>query len=108
MLTTLPNWFWAAYYLFLLVTLGTAVFHVVNKKRMRLSILIIVLIFTVPISSMINSIGREVGMNEVQHFFSQLQQGAAWTIFTIIGYLSFIIWWGFILFERNDKAIISD
>lgn len=60
---TLPDWFWALYYLFFLATLGTAIFSVVKNKQRGLSILTIVFTVTIPIISLINSIGRVEGMN---------------------------------------------
>ncbi|MBP1914961.1 ABC-type multidrug transport system permease subunit [Lederbergia galactosidilyticus] len=36
---SLPIWFWAIYYLFLLTTLGFAAFNVVTKQHKSLSIL---------------------------------------------------------------------
>jgi hypothetical protein len=101
---TLPNWFWAIYYLFLLTTLGTALFSVIRKKMKSLSISILAIIFavTAPIISLINSIGRAEGMNEFEHLISQLQQGAIWSIFTIIAYLFLLVWW--ILFLLKSKT----
>ncbi|WP_438824948.1 hypothetical protein [Bacillus sp. JJ722] len=101
---TLPNWFWAIYYLFLLTTLGTAIFSVVKKKHQRLSILAIVFTISIPIVSLINSIGRAEGMNEFEHLVSQLQQGAIWSIFTIIGYLFLLVCWVLFLFKSKTKT----
>lgn len=107
---TLPNWFWALYYLFFLITLGTAIFGVVKKKHRGLSILAIVFTVTVPIISLINSIGRVEEMNEFEHLFSQLQQGTIWSIFTVIGFIFLLVWWVLILFKSksNNQVIVSN
>ncbi|MEC1184429.1 hypothetical protein [Bacillus altitudinis] len=107
---TLPNWFWALYYLFFLTTLGTAIFSVVKNKHSGLSILTIVFTVTIPMISLINSIGRVEGMNEFEHLFSQLRQGAVWSIFTVIGYIFLLVWWVLILFKSKskNKGIVSN
>lgn len=102
---TLPNWFWVLYYLFFLVTLGTAIFHVGKKRHRGFSLIAIVFTFTIPFNSLINSIGRLEGMNEFEHLFSQLQQGAIWSIFTIIGYIFLLVWWLLIIIK--NKVIVS-
>lgn len=101
---TLPGWFWGLYYLFLLATLGIAIFSFVKQKHRRLSILAIVFAVTVPIISLLNSIGRLEGMNEIEYLFSQLRQGAVWSIFTVIGYLFLLVWWALILFKTSPKT----
>lgn len=110
MLETLPDWFWALYYLFFLATLGTAIFSVVKNKHRGLSILTIGFTVTIPIISLINSIGRVEGMNEFEHLFSQLRQGAVWSIFTVIGYIFLLVWWVLILFKSKskNKGIVSN
>ncbi|MDI6647501.1 hypothetical protein QL818_10585 [Bacillus altitudinis] len=107
---TLPNWFWALYYLFFLTTLGTAIFSVVKNKHRGLSILTIGFTVTIPMISLINSIGRVEGMNEFEHLFSQLRQGAVWSIFTVIGYIFLLVWWVLILFKSKskNKVIVSN
>jgi hypothetical protein len=105
---TLPNWFWNLYYLFLLTTLGTAIYSLVknkNKLMSILSILAIVLVVFIPIVSIVNSIGRAPDIDEYEHLVSQLQQGATWSIFTITGYLFLLVWW--VIFLFNIKSIIK-
>ncbi|WP_121614873.1 hypothetical protein [Virgibacillus halodenitrificans] len=101
---TLPNWFWALYYLFLFITLGTALYSVMKRKMHGLSIVAIVITITVPIVSLINSIARVEGMNEFEHLINQLEQGAIWAIFTIIGYVFLLIWWGLFLFKYRHYS----
>lgn len=100
---TLPNWFWTIYYLFLLVTLGTALLSVIKRKMSRLSFIAIVLTLAIPLVSLINSIGRPEEMNEFEYLVSQLQQGAIWSVFVMVGYLFLIVWWGLFLFKSKTK-----
>ncbi|UPG63838.1 hypothetical protein [Metabacillus endolithicus] len=98
---TLPSWFWAVYYLFLLITLVAAIFSVLKRVNKSLSILGILITFSLPIIGVVNSIGRAEGMNEFEHLVSQIQQGAMWSIFTLIGFMFLFLWW--VLFLRNIK-----
>ena len=45
-----------------------------------MSFISIVFVVTVPIMSLLNSIGRGEGLNEFGHLLSQLQQGAIWSL----------------------------
>lgn len=100
---TLPNWFWALFYLFLLITIGTATYSIVKKLMNGLSIVAIVFTGIVPIIGLINSLGRAEGMNEFEHLVSQLQQGAIWAIIVIIGCLYLLVSWFLFLFKSKPK-----
>ncbi|WP_045523338.1 hypothetical protein [Neobacillus niacini] len=84
---TLPSWVWVFYYLFLFLTLGIGISNVIRKRMLGLSIIAIVLTTTVPIISMLNSIGRAKGMNEFEHLVAQLQQGSIWSIYAVLSFL---------------------
>lgn len=101
---TLPNWIWFFYYLFLLTTLGAAIFCVDQNKIKGFSIVTIVFTITVPIVSMINSIERMEGLNEFQHLVNQLQQGAYWSFYTLIGFLFLLVWWVIVLSKNKLKT----
>ncbi|RFB11411.1 hypothetical protein DZB84_21005 [Bacillus sp. HNG] len=107
---TLPNWFWNIYYLFLLTTLGAAIYSLKMYKNKILSILAIVFIILIPIVSILNSIGRAPGIDEYEHLISQLQLGATWSIFTIIAYMFLLVWWVlfFLKIKSKNKATISN
>nr|WP_113755649.1 hypothetical protein [Brevibacillus laterosporus] len=100
---TFPSWFWIIYYLFLFKTLKTAIFSLIRKRIRSLSIIAIVFTITVPIISLLNSIGRKEGLNEFEHLFNQLQQGAIWSIYVIIGYLYILVWWLFFFKKNKNK-----
>lgn len=97
-----PGWFWIIYYLFLLVTLGTAIFSIIKKQMNGLPLLAIVLTLMIPIVTLINSIGRFDDMNEFEYLVSELLHGAIWSIFVVVGYFCLLIWWG--LFIRENKV----
>lgn len=105
---TLPNWFWVLYYLFLLSTLGTAIYSIVKKKGKILPFLTIMFTVTIPIVAFINSLGRAEEMNEFEHLVSQLQKGASWAIYSIIGYLFLFIWWFSFCSKVKIKTKLSD
>nr|WP_233710995.1 hypothetical protein [Lederbergia citrisecunda] len=90
---TLLSWFWVIYYICLLITVGASILSVRYKKLIKMSLITIILTVTIPIVSVIHSIGRIEGHNEVEHFLSQLQQGAIWAIYSFLGYLYIIVWW---------------
>ena len=100
---TLPAWFWTLYYLFLLLTLGMAIFNVVKGKMLKLSVAAIVYTILIPMVTLINSMGRTEGKNEFEHLVGQLQQGAVWAIFTIAGYFFLLAWWGVFVFDRGRR-----
>lgn len=54
--------------------------------------------------SAINSIGRVEGMDEFEHLVSELQQGAGWSIFAMIGYL-FLVVWCFLFLVKSKSEI---
>jgi hypothetical protein len=62
---TLPFWFWIVYYLFLITTFGTCIFSFVKGKIKALSVIAMVIALTVPIVSLVNSMGRAEGMNSI-------------------------------------------
>ncbi|MDQ0226119.1 hypothetical protein [Metabacillus niabensis] len=103
-LETLPNWFWAIYYFILITTLAAGIYSIFRNKIRALSVLTIIFSLTVPIISFFNSIGRGEGMNEFEHFISQLQQGTLWSIYTIIGYIFIVVWWVLFLVKGREKV----
>ncbi|WP_077212160.1 hypothetical protein [Bacillus dakarensis] len=101
---TLPSWFWAMYYLFLLVTLGLAIVNTIKKKFYRLSVMAIMLCIMVPVVSMMNSVDRAKGMNEMDHLAAQLQQGSIWSIFAAAGFTYLCGYWVYFIMKRKVKA----
>ncbi|MFJ7736454.1 hypothetical protein ACIQ2D_08920 [Lysinibacillus sp. NPDC097287] len=99
---TLSDWVWIIYYLFLIATLGTAIFNVIRMKMISLSVITIVLTLSVPIITVANSIGREKGVNEFEHLVTHLQQGSFWSVSVIIAFLYLLVWWVKILKIRRD------
>jgi hypothetical protein len=80
----------------------TAAIHAAAKNKLRnLSALAIIFSITIPITSLSNSIGRDASTNELEHLLSQLQQGAFWAIFEVIGYIYLLTWWVLILLKNR-------
>lgn len=102
---TLPSWFWIIYYLFLLATLVTALINIFRMRRKSLSVITIVLTVSIPIISIVNSIGREKGVNEFEHLVTQFQQGSLWSIYVIIAFLYLLVWWIMILIKNGKKEV---
>lgn len=102
---TLPTWFWIIYYLFLFITLGTVIFSLILKRIIRMSFVAIVFVITVPMMSLLNSIGREEGLNEVEFLLSQLQQGSIWSIYAVVCYLFLVVWWFVFIFSYENVKI---
>lgn len=100
---TLHSWIWATFYVFLLTTIGIAVWNVRQKRIVRLSIATIILTITIPITGVINSIGRQTGMNELEHLILELQKGAIWSVFLIIGLLFLLGYWCMFLVKIRTK-----
>ncbi|PPA81224.1 hypothetical protein C4A76_23960 [Brevibacillus laterosporus] len=99
---TLPNWFWIIYYLFLLATLKTTLSSLVKKQVLRIvSSFTIIFVCTIPFIGLIHSIERQDGLNEFEYFRGQLQQGEMWTIYSIVGYVYLLVWWGLVI--RKEK-----
>ena len=101
---TLPNWFWVIYYLILLTTIGAAIWSLLKRRMKGLSMIAIALAITVPIVSMLNSIGRGEGVDELEHLVSQLQQGAAWSVFVTVSYLFLAVYLVLILFKSRQSG----
>ncbi|MGM8216608.1 hypothetical protein ACLIA0_13700 [Bacillaceae bacterium W0354] len=95
---TLPNWFWGIYYSFFLITLVMAIFNIVKKRLINISIITVVLSFVIPIASFFYSIGRIKGLNELEYLIHNLQQGELWSIFITVLYLYIIFWWFFTIY----------
>lgn len=101
---TLPNWVWIIFYLFLLASLGTAIYRFNQMKNF--SIITIIATVSIPITGIINSIDRAAGFNEFEHLVIHLQQGSIWAIYILIANLYLLVW--LVLFfvkNRNKKQL---
>ena len=103
---TLPNWFWTIYYLFLLITLRSAISSLVKKKVLRIvSSLTIIFVCTIPFIGLIHEIERQEGLNEFEYLIDQLQQEEMWTIYSILGYIYLLVWWGLIINKKKTNNV---
>jgi len=99
---TLPAWFWITYYLFILMIFCSAIYSIIRKKLFISSIIALIFTITVPIISLINSIERPADQTEFDHLLLQLQQGAIWSIYTLVGYAYLLFWFVFFLLKKSD------
>lgn len=106
---TLPPWFWIAYYLFLAITIGVAIYNVSIRKEIRLSLLTIWVAITVPIVGLLNSIVAPPELNEYQHLVNELHQGALWAWYACSGCLFLAVWWILLLLKiiTRQKKIVT-
>ncbi|MCF6411417.1 hypothetical protein [Pseudalkalibacillus salsuginis] len=98
---TLPSWFWACYYLFLLISLVATVYSLIQKRNKSLSVVAIVFVISTPLIGLINNMGRKVGDNELEHLITSMQQGSVWAFYVMIGSLFIFVWW--LMFIKNNK-----
>lgn len=98
---TLSVWFWIGYYLFILLIFTTAVISVIKKRRMAMSMIAILLTISVPMVSLMNSIGRPVDTNEFEFLAAQLKHGALWAIFALVGYAYMLYWFISFFVQKN-------
>ncbi|MCP1156676.1 MULTISPECIES: hypothetical protein [Bacillaceae] len=82
---TMPGWFWAIYYSILFSSMVAAVYCIMKEQLKIPSVILIFFVLSVPIAST----ERGPGINEMEYFIGQLQQGIGWTLFSLAGYLLF-------------------
>jgi hypothetical protein len=99
---TLPGWFWAIYYSILFSSMAAAVYCIVKKQLKIPSVILFFFVLSVPIASMAASTERGRGINEMEYFIGQLQQGAGWTLFSLAGYLYLMLWWFLFFFRKRN------
>ncbi|GAM14677.1 hypothetical protein [Mesobacillus selenatarsenatis] len=83
---------WIILYLLLMIIFVRAIYSVIKKKQVPLAMIAILVIISVPMVSLMNSINRPLEMSEFEFLARELKQGALWAIFTIAGYLYLLVW----------------
>lgn len=96
---TLPNWVWAIFHTFLLITLSLSIYSIRHSKIKSWSMITVAVIFTMLVVGFFNSVGREYDVNELEHLVIHLQQGSWWAIYIIICYVYIIAWWVLFFFK---------
>jgi hypothetical protein len=84
--------FWIILYLLLIIIFVRAVYSVIKKQQVPLAMIAILVIISVPMISLMNSIGRPLEMSEFEYLTREFKQGSLWAIFTIAGYLYLFVW----------------
>ncbi|GAY76742.1 hypothetical protein [Sporolactobacillus inulinus] len=90
---TLPDWFWAIYYFLFVASIVMAIVCFLRNRRRGLASVAFMFALTIPVVSVLGSIGRANGRNEFEHLYSQLLHGAVWAYYVTIGYVFLIAWW---------------
>lgn len=103
---TLPGWVWFIYYLFLILTLTTTSFSIKRKSNVPFSIINLLLVITVPIVSLLNSIGRAEG-TELDYLISSISQWSLWVIFVLLGYMYMLYWWIQFFLRTKKTTLLS-
>ncbi|MBT2682792.1 hypothetical protein [Bacillus sp. ISL-37] len=83
---------WIILYLLLMIIFVRAIYSVIKKKQVPMAMIAILVIISVPMVSLMNSINRPLEMSEFEFLARELKQGALWAIFTIAGYLYLLVW----------------
>ncbi|MBT2642490.1 hypothetical protein J7I80_09650 [Bacillus sp. ISL-41] len=83
---------WIILYLLLMIIFVRAIYSVIKKKQVPLAMIAILVIISVPLVSLMNSIGRPLEMNEFEFLAREFKLGALWAIFTVAGYLYLLVW----------------
>jgi len=104
---SMPNWFWAIYYLFLISSLTIALIAFKQNNNKTFSILAILFAITIPLIGILNSIERTQGINEFEYLFIQLQKASLWAIYSVLGYLYLFIFC-ILTFVKSRKIKLVD
>ena len=99
------GWIWGIYYLFLLLTSIIAIINIFKNKNKVGSFIAIIFSFTIPIISIINSVGRNEGVNEFKHLLINVKNWEIWAIYLLIGYMYILIYISFIVINFNRRSI---
>jgi ribose/xylose/arabinose/galactoside ABC-type transport system permease subunit len=102
---TMPVWVSIVHLLFNAAIIGTAIYCLIRFQKINLSIFTLVVLIIVQMVGLLNSIGREKGVNEWEHLVNQLVQGELWSLFVVIGYFYLCVW--LVLFFSNKKFLIK-
>ncbi|QAS51507.1 hypothetical protein [Halobacillus litoralis] len=100
---TVAPWTLILYYLFLLVVLGTSLFSLMKKRSISSALVTAFIVITIPLVTIINSIGRSEGHNEWDHLLHSIQNGEVWAIYVGLGNLFSIVWLLIFFFSRKMK-----
>ncbi|MEA1962208.1 MAG: hypothetical protein U9N81_13240 [Bacillota bacterium] len=94
--SNIPAWFWILYYSLLIITFGVSILTIIRKRNRLFSIINLAIVITVPIISLINSIGMQAA-NEFLHLIIHLKQGDLWAFYVFAGYAFILVWWLFFI-----------
>ena len=107
----LPTWILAIYYLFFLATFVVATTCIIRMRIVIASVFTIVLLFAVPVVSILYGTDRASDHNELEHLLFTIGQRGTWAIFVAAGHLYIVVWWIFYLRkiqENRSPAQVSN
>ncbi|WP_227397084.1 hypothetical protein [Jeotgalibacillus aurantiacus] len=105
---TMPEWFWIAHYSFFLVTLGTAVFSLFKRQRIKLAVFTMIVLVLLPVVGFFFSASpsRALTQTEYRFLFTQIQEGSVTAILITLGYL-YLLFWLISFFIKSAPAFIG-
>ncbi|MCP3026410.1 hypothetical protein [Halobacillus sp. A5] len=92
----------AVYYIWLFVTMSTAVIMVVKRRHIRSSIGVVVL---VPVFVVINIVGTipRTTQTETAYWVGELMDLKLWVLFSLFIMMYLLLWWGHLLRQYRKK-----
>lgn len=96
----MPNWVWVMYYLFLLLTLISAIYSCFRGKLIYWAYATVIVSLMVPIVGLLFRAQRTEAMNELAYLFSQLGNGDIWAVLITVCLVYVGLWW--VLFVREE------
>ncbi|TFD93581.1 hypothetical protein [Jeotgalibacillus sp. R-1-5s-1] len=105
---TMPEWFWIIHYLFFLISLGTAVFSLFKRQRIKLSVFTMIVLVFLPVVGFFfsASASRSLTQTEYEFLFTQLQEGSGTAILIALGYL-YLLFWLISFFIKSAPSFIG-
>ncbi|MFS0555372.1 hypothetical protein AB1L13_13335 [Brevibacillus sp. 179-C 9.1 HS] len=95
---TVPSWLVSIYFLFMIVTISLAIFCLVKRKLLRMSIVTLVVAIVAPLVFFFNSLLRGY-VTELDFFWLELASGEIWALFVGSAFVEIVIW--YILITRS-------
>ncbi|UJL47492.1 hypothetical protein KFZ58_06365 [Virgibacillus sp. NKC19-16] len=96
----MPNWVWVIYYLFLLLTLISAIYSCFRGKLIYWAYACIIVSLLVPIVGLLFRAQHTTDMNGLGYLFSQLGNGDLWAVLITLCLVYVGLWW--VLFIRDE------
>lgn len=93
----LPDWVFALYYLFLVITLLGILYTLFRKQIIIFSLVAFFALLTVSSLSMLLALERTEGFNEFEWIMHEVIHGSPQAIYAFVGFFYLFFWWGLVL-----------